>query len=151
MSFSSYKQRMARPVVMKPIQQELDRVPRQFSDFMNEQSNRFSEICKVYLEGMTVDDVRYMKPEDFINLVPVEHHRHKLLMTIMVRRYLYRPDESEAVYCKPEKCDTFTDSDSTDTPCDKNEYACDKCSHVCSNSNCNHNCGDYTKIVKGKN
>lgn len=94
MNFNSHKHRVAQPTVMKQVQQDLDRVPGQFSDYMNNQCTRFSEICKIYLEGMAVDDIRYMKPEDFINLVPEHQYRHKLLMTIMVRRYLYRSDDT---------------------------------------------------------
>lgn len=148
-SFNTYKQKVVRSSVMKPFQYELDRVPRQFSDYMNEQCNRFSEICKVYLEGMTIDDVRYMKPEDFINLVPDEQYRHKLLMTVMVRRYLYRPEDLEdTIYCKPPQCDTFSDAESTfidasrtdasrtdasrsTSSCDRTEYTCNKCDHIC--------------------
>lgn len=144
--------------IMKPYQQELDRVPRQFSDYMNEQCTRFSEICKIYLEGMTLDDVQYMKPEDFINLVPDEQYRHKLLMTIMVRRYLFRPIESETVCCKDNRGDVYDDTTSllnSNTCNDKNSemtcYSCNNCNHVCMNTNCNHNCSDYAKIVTKSN
>lgn len=113
MSFRSYKQMTNDPLVLKPYQHELDRVPRQFSDYMNEQCTRFSEICKIYLEGMTLDDVCYMKPDDFINLVPREQYRHKLLMMIMVRRYLFRPHESETIYCRDKNCDMYDDSTSS--------------------------------------
>lgn len=106
-NFSAYKQRVSRSAVFKPQQQELDRVPRQFCEYMNEENNRFSEICRVYLEGLSMDDVKYLKAEDLIALVPHDHHKHKLLMTIMVRRYLYRPDESDTVYCKPLKTDNY--------------------------------------------
>jgi len=136
--------------VMKPYHQELDRVPRQFSDYMNEQCTRFSEICKIYLEGMTLDDVQYMKPEDFINLVPDEQYRHKLLMTIMVRRYLFRLDESETVCCKENSGDVYDDTSSSSCNDGKPElvcYACNKCNHVCMNVKCNHNCSDYAKII----
>ena len=141
--------------IIKPYQQELDRVPRQFSDFMNEQCTRFSEICKIYLEGMTLDDVQYMKPEDFINLVPDGQYRHKLLMTVMVRRYLYRTEESETICCKDNSGDIYDDvvsSSSSSSLCNdkKSEtlcYACNKCNHVCMNANCSHNCSDYAKII----
>lgn len=151
MSFNSYKHMASNPVVMKPYQHELDRVPRQFSDYMNEQCTRFSEICKIYLEGMTLDDVRFMKPKDFINLVPDDQYRHKLLMTIMVRRYLFRPDEGETVYCRDKRCDVYDDTISSSDYYHNDHhgrtYACDKCSHVCTNAKCEHNCSDYAKII----
>jgi hypothetical protein len=109
-NFTAHKQRVVRPAVFKPFQQEIDRVPRQFCDYMNEENCRFSEICKLYLEGLSMDDVRFLKPEDLITLVPRDHYKHRLLMTIMVRRYLYRPEECETICCKPCKTDTI-DSD----------------------------------------
>lgn len=169
-NFSAHKQRISRPSVSKPFQQEMDRVPRQFCDYMNEENCRFSEICKLYLDGLSMDDVRFLKPEDLISLVPCDHYKHKLLMTIMVRRYLYRPDESDTIYCKPGKTDVYErDSDSNDnrfsdnrsvdtksnasppTKCTrqpKTEYLCDRCDHVCTNAECDHSCEDYTKIIR---
>ncbi len=164
-NFSAHKQRVVRPAVFKPFQQEMDRVPRQFCDYMNEENCRFSEICKLYLEGLSMDDVRYLKPEDLITLVPRDHYKHRLLMTIMVRRYLYRPEGCETMYCKPCRTDTF-DSDvrsNDNKSCDswssdnrstdgrrqpKTEFSCDKCDHVCTNSECEHSCEDYVKIVR---
>lgn len=99
-SFSANKQQ-----VKKPIHQELDKAPRQFNDYMNSINGRFSEICRIYLDGLSVDDVKYLHPDDLIAIVPESQHNHKLLMTIMVRRYLYRPDE---------KCCQYTDSQYTD-------------------------------------
>lgn len=131
MSFNSYKSRSA---IINPVKHELDRVPRQFSDYMNEKSTRFSEICKLYLEGMTVDDVEFMKPEDLINIVPPEQYKHKLLMSIMVRRYLCGQSYDNDI------CDKYDD-------CSKKEFACDKCNHVCTNPKCNHSCSNYSKIV----
>src|ERR1043166_1872612 len=79
-----------RPTVIKPFQQEIERVPERFCDYMNEENSRFNEICRIYLGALSIDDVRYLEPEDLINLVPHHQYEHKLLMTIMVRRYLYR-------------------------------------------------------------
>ena len=56
---------------------------------MNSVSGRFSDICHLYLDGLSMDDVKYLKPDDLIAIVPEHQHNHKLLMTIMVRRYLY--------------------------------------------------------------
>lgn len=140
MSFNSYKQQ-SHSAIIHPNEYELNRAPRQFCDYMNEQCTRFAEICHIYLEGMTLDDVCYMKPKDFINLVPHDQYRHKLLMTIMVRRYLCRHNE-----CGFHDCgDTYTDSDSCS---EKTEYKCNKCSHVCTNRKCTHKCSDYIKIKK---
>lgn len=174
-NFSAHKQRVSRPAVFKPFQQEMERVPRQFCDYMNEENSRFSEICKLYLDGLSMDDVRFLKPEDLISLVPHDHYKHKLLMTIMVRRYLYRPDDCETVYCKPGRSDVYekdnescdnrsndnrsNDSRSVDTRSTdcapakcirqpKTEYSCDKCDHVCTNADCDHSCEDYVKIVR---
>jgi hypothetical protein len=104
-SFKTHKQRESKSCILKPYQQELDRAPRQFIDFMNEdcdtfdgnnsshERNRFSEICRIYLDGLSIDDIKYLHPEDVINLVPPEQYKHKLLMSIMVRRYLYTSSE----------------------------------------------------------
>lgn len=159
MSFSSFKRRSKHSAIIHPNKYDIDRVPRQFCDYMNNQCTRFDDICNLYLDGMTIDDVQYMLPEDFINLVPDEQFRHKLLMTIMVRRYLCRCDENDTVYCKPDRCDTFidtctdthTDNETIDESCsEKIEYKCDKCNHVCTNKKCTHKCSDYTKISKKK-
>lgn len=168
-NFSAHKQRTSKPGVFKPFHQEIDRVPRQFCDYMNEENSRFSEICKLYLDGLSMDDVRFLKPEDLIVLVPNDHYKHRLLMTIMVRRYLYRPDDSDTVYCKPGRSDVYTksdkdgefnDSDIRSSDCQtvptkcinvrypKTEYSCDRCDHVCTNTDCEHSCEDYTKIVR---
>jgi hypothetical protein len=162
MDYSANKRQFARPVIMRPIQQELEKAPRQFNDYMDAQCTRFNEICRLYLDGLTLDDVRYMKPEDLINLVPKTQYRHRLLMTIMVRRYLYRPAECETVYCRDGKSDKFenydsvsdypTDTESRDsqkTPVQKVEkkvFSCNKCIHVCSNADCKHDCSEYAKI-----
>jgi len=55
--------------------------------------DRFNEICYLYLKGMLLDDLKYMHPEDLINIVPPTQYQHKLLMSIMVRRYLCSDDE----------------------------------------------------------
>ena len=159
-NFNARKQRGARSAVFKPFQQEIERVPRQFCDYMSEENSRFCEICNLYLEGLSMDDVRYLKPEDLIALVPHDHYKHKLLMTIMVRRYLYRPEECKTMHCKQEKTDDYEKSNknsdnihSIDTKVNeypptkcmyvhnsKTEYSCNNCDHICINSECNHTC-----------
>lgn len=166
MSFNAYKQRVLRPVVCRPYQHELEKPPRQFCDFMNETNNRFCEICKIYLDGMSMDDVSYLKPEDLINLVPPENYRHKLLMTIMVRRYLYRRDDltngfdnsdnmsdnasiasTHSTCCKPILPLNNCVSSCKNSSNDRQEFACCNCDHVCTNPNCSHSCDNYTKIL----
>lgn len=80
--------------IKKPIHQELDKAPRQFNDYMNSINGRFSEICRIYLDGLSMDDIKYLSPDDLIAIVPDSQYNHKLLMTIMVRRYLYRTEVS---------------------------------------------------------
>lgn len=137
-NFSAHKQSFGKTSVFKPQQLELNNPPRQFNDYMAGEDNRFCEVCRLYLDGMSMDDLKYLKPDDIINLVPPEHYKHKLLMTIMVRRYLCRSDcdDSNSSCCNPgkvEKTDTY-------------QYSCDNCDHVCTNPNCSHSCADYAKL-----
>ena len=155
MSYNSFKRRSCfDTAIIHPNRCEIERVPRQFCDFMAEQCTRFDEICCIYLEGMTLDDVQFMRPKDFINLVPDVQYRHKLLMTIMVRRYIFPCDSDTPACCDLERCgssggDTYTDNISNDTSCsEKTEYKCNKCNHTCTNRNCTHKCSDYTKNSK---
>lgn len=83
-----------------------DHHPIQMSDYMTEKSTRFDDICRIYLDGMTVDDLKYLKSEDLINLVPEKQFGHKLLMTILVRRYLY---PSHHIECNNHNDDTHHD------------------------------------------
>lgn len=165
-SFSVHKQFTKTSAVIKPYHQEIDKAPRQFIDYMNGICGRFTEICQIYLDGLSMDDIRYLTAEDLINLVPENQFRHRLLMTIMVRRYLFRPDDCETVYCHPEKsdvyesirCDDTSSSGSVFSECidiphrersvggNNIVYACKKCTHTCSKPVCNHSCDDYKKI-----
>ena len=61
-NFAAYKQRVGKTAVFKASQLEIDRAPRQFCDYMNDVNNRFNEICKIYLKGMSIDD------ESFLNI-----------------------------------------------------------------------------------
>ena len=78
--------------IKSPYQQACERLPRQFCDFINEKTTRFNEICKIYLDGLTIDDMAHMSASDYINLVPPSQYKHKLLMTIMVKRYIFCND-----------------------------------------------------------
>lgn len=91
--FSRYKQRQLNPAVISREQVDSCRLPEQLSDYMKGADTRFNEICEIYLDGLTISDLRFLQSEDLIHLVPPEQHKHKLLMTIMVRKYLFRDDD----------------------------------------------------------
>lgn len=92
-NYHRYKQTKLNPAVISRAQADANRLPEQFSDYMKGADTRFSEICQIYLDCLTIDDLRFLQPEDLICLVPPEQHKHKLLMTIMVRKYLFRDDD----------------------------------------------------------
>lgn len=114
----------------------MNEAPDQFCDYVALCSgNRFEEICNLYLKGMTMDDVKYMKAEDLIDLVPPEQYNHKLLMSILVRRYIFNLDcPNEPPCCETEKTDSY-------------ENKCSNCDHVCANAKCSHSCENYVKIL----
>lgn len=112
-----------------------------FIDYVKCSDNRFHEICDLYLRCLTLEDIEFMKPEDFICLVPEEQYNHKLLMTILARRYLYNEDDefndeigdmikSKKKKCK-NKCNDCSDSDCDEKPCK------DKCYKVTVGCGCN--------------
>ena len=86
----------ARTNIIDRQSQYVDNVPNQLCEFIEIENNRFSEICKLYLQGLSIDDIAYLEPQDLINIVPESQYRHKLLMTILVRRYIYK---SRCVEC----------------------------------------------------
>lgn len=88
---SKYKKRTAS--IMKPCETETKCVPNEFCKYMDSICSRFNEICKIYLKGLSIDDIKYLQPNDLICLVPPENYEHKLLMTIMAKRYLFRNDD----------------------------------------------------------
>ena len=114
--------------ITKPSKIDITIMPDQFADFIAEKNNRFSEICRIYLQGLTIDDLKYMEPEDLINTVPPDHYKQRLLMSILVRRYLYK--------CFGKSCDKSScDKSSCDkSSCDKS--SCDKSSSDKSSDNC---------------
>lgn len=75
--------------VIKADQYKTERVPNQIIDYLEQYGTRFNEICRTYLEGMTTDDINFLKESDLIELVPAHNYKHRLLMTILVRRYLF--------------------------------------------------------------
>lgn len=111
-------QRKKQACVIKPCEMETKEVPYEFCKYIDSISCRFTEICNLYLKGLSLDDIKYLKPEDLICLVPPQNYEHKLLMTILARRYLYRNDDG--YLCLPctsdsESCDI--DSDLCHDPC----------------------------------
>lgn len=110
MNYHGNKQKMKSNVF--PSQQYyLNDAPNQFCDYMKciSTGTRFDEICELYLKGLSMEDVKYLTPDDLICLVPQDHYKHKLLMTIMVRRYLYR-NEDNTIGIAPLKTDTIVDT-----------------------------------------
>lgn len=91
---------------------QIDEPPNQLCDYICSCNfgTRFDEICNIYLKGLSMEDVKYMCPEDLINLVPADHYRHKLLMTILVRRYLCRCCEFESCCCDKNSTDSSKSS-----------------------------------------
>ena len=94
-----------------------DTLPEQFTDYMRGTDTRFCEISEIYLKDLTLCDLKYLHPKDLINIVPENQYNHKLLMSIMVRRYLFR-DADLCTDSSSEVCDTSTSSSkSQDTVC----------------------------------
>lgn len=89
----------------------LDHVPNQVRDYMRGVNTRFNEICDIYLTGLSIDDLKYLCPYDLINLVPPEQYNHKLLMTIMTKRYIYPQSSDE----QPPGCSNHTDDEQDDS------------------------------------
>jgi len=108
------KQNIGKTSVSKPISQDVQKVPRQISDYISLKSNRFVEICTIYLDGMSMDDLPYLNPEDLIGLVPSNQYQHKLLMTILTKRYLYNGTRDKKK--KDSKCSD--QSDRSEDSCD---------------------------------
>lgn len=127
---SHLKSRPPRSTVSRSYHQEIKEVPNQLCDYIAScNGNRFEEICNVYLKGLSMDDVRYLKPEDLIDIVPPEQHRHKLLMTVLVRRYIFNENDDNNI-------DSEYELDSYNSSANK----CNKCNHVCYNIKCTHTC-----------
>jgi len=100
-----------------------DHIPNQVRDYMRGVNTRFNEICDVYLTGLSIDDLKFLSPEDMINLVPPEQYNHKLLMTIMTRRYIYPNLCNDAENTHPHKSN---DDDSSCRVCEKHKCSCNK-------------------------
>ena len=114
-SYQRYKNNNLKSDIMKRSLSESQKLPEQFTDYMRGTDTRFCEISEIYLKDLTICDLKYLKPEDLIGLVPDEQYNHKLLMSIMVRRYLFRDD---------------SDCDSSDSSSDESDNISDnRCKH----------------------
>lgn len=97
MSYHGYKHTKLRSNLIPRSDTEASRLPEQVADFISQADTRFDEVARLYLEGLTITDLQFMQPEDLINIVPPEQYRHRLLMSILVRRYLFRDDDEDCV------------------------------------------------------
>lgn len=50
--------------------------------------SRFKIIIDEYLSKLEEKDLDFITGEDLINLVPSDNYKHKLLMIILIKRYL---------------------------------------------------------------
>lgn len=94
---------------------ECRKLPNQFVDFITCEDTRFNEICEIYLQELTMCDIPYLKPKDLINLVPPTQYNHKLLMSILVRKYIF----VDCCNNCDKKCDGMCNK-KYDKKCDKN-------------------------------
>jgi hypothetical protein len=114
--------------ISKPSKPDITIMPDQFSDFIAENNCRFTEICRIYLHGLTIDDLKYMKPEDLINTVPPEHYKHRLLMSILVRRYLYKCfNNTCSNTCNNSCCSTDNCNNTSNNNCNSSDETSDRC------------------------
>jgi hypothetical protein len=80
---------LSQTAIGKQFHLEMEKAPRQLSCYVKEINSRFGEICDLYLDGISLDDMPYLKPEDLIDLVPKRHTKHRCHMLVLVRRYLF--------------------------------------------------------------
>ena len=93
------------------------KLPDQLSEFMMGSDTRFEEICGIYLDGLTMNDLKYLTADDLICIVPPEQYKHKLLMTVFAKRYLYESG-GDALKCT----DSSDVVESTEDGCDCQKY-----------------------------
>lgn len=96
-TYHRYKQSKLRSNLIPRSDAEAARLPEQVADYISRADTRFDEVAHLYLDGMTINDLQFMQPEDLINVVPPAQYRHKLLMSILVRRYLFRDDDDDGI------------------------------------------------------
>lgn len=96
-NYHHYKQSKLRSGLVPRSAAEAARLPEQVCDYIKLADTRFDEVARLYLEGLTISDLQFMQPEDLICVVPPPQYNHKLLMSILVRRYLFRDDDDDGV------------------------------------------------------
>lgn len=94
-NYQRYKHAKLRSNLIPRSDADTSRLLDQVADYIRQADTRFDEVAHMYLEGLTISDLQYMHPEDLINVVPPEHYSHRLLMSILVRRYLFRDDDED--------------------------------------------------------
>lgn len=92
-NYKRYKESKLNQSVISELEAGAKELPEQLADYMKLADTRFTEICDLYLKCLTIHDLKFMQPEDLICLVPEEQYKHKLLMTVLVRKYLFRDDD----------------------------------------------------------
>lgn len=95
--FNRNKQSRLRSGLIPRSEAEAARLPEQVADYISLADTRFDEVAHLYLDGLTINDLQFMQPEDLINVVPPVNHKHKLLMSILVRRYLFRDNDEDGI------------------------------------------------------
>jgi hypothetical protein len=115
-NYHSHKQSRLRSGLIPRSEAEAARLPEQVADYISLADTRFDDIAHLYLNGLTVTDLQYMEPEDLINVVPPGQHEHKLLMSILVRRYLFRDDDEDGIVDIAQGPGDIVDTESNDRP-----------------------------------
>lgn len=138
MSYHRYKHTKLRSNLIPKSDAEASRLPEQVADFISQADTRFDEVARLYLEGLTIMDLQFMQSEDLINIVPPEQYRHRLLMSILVRRYLFRDDDEDCIpdFIQPLKdtvnseCHSYSSYSRNRKKCHNNtsDYCCSDCS-----------------------
>ena len=110
-NYQRYKQTKIRSHLIPRSDADASRLLEQVADYIRQADTRFDEVARLYLEGLTISDLQFMHPEDLINVVPPDHYQHRLLMSILVRRYLFRDEDEDGVpdFAQPPK-DTIGDN-----------------------------------------
>ena len=117
-NYKRYKESKLNQSVVDDLKNSASDLPEQLSDYMKCADTRFTEICDLYLQCLTIHDLKFMQPEDLICLVPPEQYKHKLLMTVLVRKYLFRDDDMDG------ELDIVEDIDNNDSIDNGREKCC---------------------------
>jgi hypothetical protein len=119
------------------------RLPEQVADYIANADTRFSEVAHLYLDGLTIRDLQFMQPEDLINIVPPPQHNHKLLMSILVRRYLFRDEDDDGENDLVQYTGDVIDASPRRKHNRKHYHKHDEASDYCRCRDCMSNMSDY--------